>query len=160
MSFKSQIIKMTGWSSQEYTRKYDVFKHRVRNFNRITGQDLKPAEQFFYKLRAESKGLPSNSIQDVISRMSATTKGSGKDLLKYVSKKDVSFAGEHIKNRFSALSVKANSIETQNQMNKVINDYDNNKISVEQLNDELTKIANEYKLKQKNGLYAGSGKNE
>lgn len=154
--YKQQILKMTGWSSEEYTKKYDVFKHRVRNFNIVSGQQLSPAEQFYYKLRADRRarannevvGTNYNFIQSTLNKMSAQTKSKARTLESPTIEK---LAASHILTRFSGLSSDKNPNEKYRSKFKALEEALNNgTLSLAEYNKQATKLANQYNKEKRN----------
>ncbi len=154
--YKQQIMKMTGWTSDEYTKKYDVFKHRVRNFNIVSGQQLSPAEQFYYKLRADRRarannevvGTNYNFIQSTLNKMSAQTKSKAKTLESASIEK---LAASHILTRFSGLSSDRNPNEKYRSKFAALEEaLKSGKLSLAEYNKQATKLANQYNKEKRN----------
>jgi hypothetical protein len=47
-SYKSEILKLTGWSESEYKREYNRYRARVQNYNRAAGANASPQKMFYY----------------------------------------------------------------------------------------------------------------
>lgn len=47
-SYKSEILKLTGWSESEYKREYNRYRARVQNYNRASGANASPQKMFYY----------------------------------------------------------------------------------------------------------------
>ena len=154
--YKQQILKLTGWTSQEYTKKYDIFKHKVRNFNIISGQNLSPAEQFYYKLRADKKarannevvGTNYNFIQTTLNKMSSQTKSVAKTL---ENAKIEKLAAEHILTRFAELSSDKNPNEKyRTKFAELKEAYESGQLSLAEYNKQTTALANQYNKEKRN----------
>ncbi len=154
--YKQQILKLTGWTSEQYTKRYDVFKHKVRNFNIVSGQSLSPAEQFYYKLKADKRarannevvGTNYNFIQTTLNKMSAQTKSKAKTL---ESPSIERLAASHILNRFSGLSSDKNPNEKyRSKFEALEEDYKSGKLSLADYNKQATKLANKYNKEKRN----------
>jgi len=154
--YKQQVLKLTGWTSQEYTKKYDVFKHKVRNFNIVSGQKLSPAEQFYYKLKADKRarannevvGTNYNFIQTTLNKMSAQTKSKAKTL---ENSKIEQIAASHILTRFSGLSSDINPNEKyRSKFAALEEDYKSGKLSLADYNKQASALANTYAKEKRN----------
>lgn len=61
LSYKQKTIALMGWTAEEYDKKYDVYRLRVRNFEKETGAQkgsINAAANFHYTLKAEKAGKP------------------------------------------------------------------------------------------------------
>ncbi len=77
ISFKQAVMNETGMSAEQYTKEYDVYKHKVRNWNRATGNfgtehALSPSETFYYYKKAQVKGYQ-NDLGEAIANVSSAT---------------------------------------------------------------------------------------
>lgn len=69
-SYKSKVMKLRGWNESEYQAQYDVFKHRVRRYNKVYGTEYSASKLFYEGARY---GGRSRAFQDILSTSSATT---------------------------------------------------------------------------------------
>lgn len=61
ISYKQKTIKLMGWTAEEYDKKYDVYRLRVRNFEKETGTQkgsINAAANFHYTIKAQKAGKP------------------------------------------------------------------------------------------------------
>ncbi len=66
--YKKLTQKITGWSDKEYKRVYDVFRHRVKRFNLVSGTSYSPAQL----LHAQQKYPKNKRVEDILKISSAT----------------------------------------------------------------------------------------
>ena len=79
MSYSKAIKEITGWTQKEFETQKRLMRYRVGKFNLITGSNLSPIEQLFYRVKYEdrkqyyiSQGkepAPLNIIQQTIQDM-------------------------------------------------------------------------------------------
>ena len=60
INYKQSIQKLTGWSTEYYNKQYDIYRLRVRTFERETGKSEKinVAASFYYTIKAQKSGKP------------------------------------------------------------------------------------------------------
>ena len=58
-SYAQLTRELTGLSKAEYKKQYTEFSKRVRNYNRITGENYSAAQQFYYSKRYAGEESPS-----------------------------------------------------------------------------------------------------
>ena len=149
--FKQEVLKMTGWTKEEYTKKYDIFKHKVRNYNLVTGQKLSPAEQFYYKLRADRKarrdnmitGTNYNYIQTAINQMPSITKSAVRTRQNEAIR---SIARSQIEQRFSGLTNpdKMPNVKWRERFLKIEDAYRRGNLTLEEYNKSMSALATRY----------------
>lgn len=58
-NYKQEILRLTGWTPERYDKEYDIYRLRVRQFERETGnKKIKVVASFYYTLRDKSRGKP------------------------------------------------------------------------------------------------------
>ena len=105
MSYSAAIREITGLSGKEFDTLKRVYRQRVTKFNKLTGSNLKPIEELFYKVRFEDKRnfyqsmgkeiKDYNSLQSAIMNISSSKK---------ISLKDIETARNDVMQRFKGLS--------------------------------------------------------
>ena len=156
ISYKQAIMRETGMSSQQYTREYDVFKHRVRNWNIATGnigteKALSPAETFYYFKMAQQRGY-SNSLTDAIINVSSTTKRTApQSTYDIIANRDrVVFDNFMYKNVAGEIVERSN--EYAQQARNAFEQYDAGEINAQQLHQLMMKLADGLKKAQEDGM--------
>ena len=58
INYKQSIQKLTGWSTEYYNKQYDIYRLKVRTFERETGKSEKinVAASFYYTIKAQKSG--------------------------------------------------------------------------------------------------------
>ena len=58
INYKQEIQRLTGWSTEEYNKKYDIYRLRVRAFERETGktEKINAAASFYYTIKGQKAG--------------------------------------------------------------------------------------------------------
>ena len=52
-SIKQRVLKLTGWTSEQYNKEYDILRNKVRQFEKITGRKHRNvANELFLRERA------------------------------------------------------------------------------------------------------------
>lgn len=156
ISYKQAVMRETGMTSQQYTREYDVFKHRVRNWNIATGnigtdKALSPAETFYYYKQAQQRGY-SNSLTDaIINVASTTTKKAPQSTFEIVANRD-----RIVFDNFMYKNVGGEIVERSNQYAqeaiKAFDAYDNGEIDAKQLHQKMLRLADGLKKSQEDGM--------
>ena len=72
-TMKAEIKKLYGWTDKEYTKAYDVYKHKVRAYNKLSGAQLSATEEFYYSRKALKKGGQLFGRLETIERLSSAT---------------------------------------------------------------------------------------
>lgn len=168
-SYRKEIIKLTGMTKEQYTKEYDVFKIRVRNYNRLTGANLSASEQFYYykkQIQTQlNKGLTEEQAkQTLYPRLRDLTSTSAKSVSakKYATMteqeqeklvKNTAIVN-HLLQRYSGILNSSPTLETlggkkipniwREQMRQAFNDYRDGKMTLQELYTETTKIANDF----------------
>ena len=78
-NYKKLVQQLTGYSDKEYRAAYLKFAQRVRNFNRATGSDVKPAREFYYNFKYSS--APSKTLLAIRSTPATRPRAAGITLL-------------------------------------------------------------------------------
>lgn len=104
---KSYIMKHYGLTDDEYRKKYDVMRKRVKNYNLTMGTEYSAIERFRFSLEKVHYGL----TKEILSQSTYRTKA-----LKQASKQTKSSDPEHVA---SAITIIA-----QARLNKVLRDYE------------------------------------
>ena len=143
MSYSKAIQEITGWSKKEFETQKRLMRYRVERFNLMTGSNLSPIEQLFYRVRFEDKqayyiaqgkeALELNPLQHAIARMKT-----GKLSLKQGSKAFIqaeSVAKEFILDRFSGLG------QSFTEAREILDLLKNDEITPRQAKAELEEIA-------------------
>lgn len=68
-NYKQLTLKATGMTEAEYKREYTTYSARVRNYNRVAGTNISPAQQFYYSKRYADNLSP---LQMAIAQTPAT----------------------------------------------------------------------------------------
>lgn len=79
MSYSKAIKEITGWTQKEFETQKRLMRYRVGKFNLITGSNLSPIEQLYYRVKYEDRKqyyitqgkepAPLNIIQQTIQDM-------------------------------------------------------------------------------------------
>jgi hypothetical protein len=79
MSYSKAIREITGWTQKQFETQKRLMRYRVAKFNLITGSNLSPIEQLYYRVKYEDKKsyyisqgkepAPLNIIQQAIQDM-------------------------------------------------------------------------------------------
>lgn len=58
INYKQSIQKLTGWSTAQYNKQYDIYRLKVRTFERETGktEKINAAASFYYTIRSQKAG--------------------------------------------------------------------------------------------------------
>lgn len=147
----------TGMSADEYTKQYDVFKHRVRNWNRATGnigtdKQLSPAETFYYYKLSQATGR-TYGLAEAISKVSAST---GKEIpanaFDIVANRDrVAFDKFMYKQDASGNIVERDNMYSRQAIH-FFELYDKGEINATELHKVITALARNLKEAQEDGM--------
>lgn len=168
-SYKKEIINITGMTKEQYTKEYDVFKIRVRNYNRLTGAKLSASEQFYYykkQIQTQlNRGMTMEQAKQTlyprlrdITRVSAQSVSEKKfeTLTETQQERLVKNADivEHLKVRYRGILEGSDTLETlggsriqntyKRQMQQLFNDYELGEITLQELYTETKNVANAY----------------
>ena len=107
-SYSKAIREITGWSPKKFETEKRLMRYRVAKFNAITGSNLSPIEQLYYRERYNdrkayyiSKGkepAPLNIIQKTIAEMKTGALKAGKQSYKEAYETGVKFINERFEN--------------------------------------------------------------
>lgn len=58
INYKQSIQKLTGWTTEQYNKQYDIYRLKVRTFERETGKTdkINVAASFYYTIRDQKTG--------------------------------------------------------------------------------------------------------
>ena len=58
INYKQSIQKLTGWTTEQYNKQYDIYRLKVRTFERETGKadKINVAASFYYTIRDQKAG--------------------------------------------------------------------------------------------------------
>lgn len=58
INYKQSIQKLTGWTTEQYNKQYDIYRLKVRTFERETGKSdkINAAASFYYTIRDQKAG--------------------------------------------------------------------------------------------------------
>ena len=58
INYKQSIQKLTGWTTEQYNKQYDIYRLKVRTFERETGktEKINVAASFYYTIRDQKTG--------------------------------------------------------------------------------------------------------
>lgn len=68
-NYKQLTLKLTGMTEAEYKREYTTYSARVRNYNRVAGTSVSPAQMFYYSKQYADRLSP---LQTAIAQTPAT----------------------------------------------------------------------------------------
>ena len=145
-SYSKAVQQEFGLTKEEYTKQYDVFKHRVRNYVRATGDTkLSAAREFFFSLAYKRKlernleliqtgrkplDIKKPHILMVLERQSSRTGGE-------LTERDKLIASEQIQYRFAAMA------EKNGRAKEVMEKLKENKIAPKEAKDLFDKISDD-----------------
>lgn len=111
-TYKQAIQKLTGWTTEQYNKQYDIFRNKVRNAERQLGRSKSNvAQQFFYTLKTQKTGGTLSKFRQFI--QASTSQSSGKTT---ISPKAATRINEYIFNKFGGL------LETSEKAKQILND--------------------------------------
>lgn len=87
---KKAIMRLTGWSEQQYKREYSKFAGKVRNLNRLAGAKYSTTNELYYSILE-----PENATVRAIKEMSSARKGTTASMRKV--------AYDYVEERFRGL---------------------------------------------------------
>ena len=167
VSFSKAIKEITQWDAKKFETEKRLMRQRVSNFNALTGSNLSPIEELYFKVRFEaqrdyyaSKGkqvLPFNELQTAIRDMSTSKikdvafeellTGGIENVKSKTFEKQYQIAKNYILSRYDGLG--RNFPEAQ----EILNQLENDEITTIEANDKLQKYAEEMRnLKDENPL--------
>ena len=75
-TYKQAIQKLTGWTTEQYNKQYDIFRNKVRNAERQLGRSKSNvAQQFFYTLKTQKTGGTLSKFRQFIQTASSQSTG-------------------------------------------------------------------------------------
>lgn len=111
-TYKQAIQKLTGWTTEQYNKQYDIFRNKVRNAERQLGRSKSNvAQQFFYTLKTQKTGGTLSKFRQFI--QASTSQSTGKTT---ISPKAATRINEYIFNKFGGL------LETSEKAKQILND--------------------------------------
>lgn len=98
-TYKQAIQNLTGWTTEQYNKQYDIFRNKVRNAERQLGRSKSNvAQQFFYTLKTQKTGGTLSKFRQFI--QASTSQSTGKTA---ISPKAATRINEYIFNKFGGL---------------------------------------------------------
>lgn len=111
-TYKQAIQNLTGWTTEQYNKQYDIFRNKVRNAERQLGRSKSNvAQQFFYTLKTQKTGGTLSKFRQFI--QASTSQSTGKTA---ISPKSATRINEYIFNKFGGL------LETSDKAKQILND--------------------------------------
>ena len=157
VSYKKAVMLETGITAEEYTKQYDIYKHKVRNWNRATGnigtdKALSPAETFYYYKKAQQRGYENNLAEAIANVSSATSKKIPANAFDIVATRDrVVFDKFMYKNDGNDNVIERTNIYAQ-QARELFASYDKGEITATELHQKITDLADNLKEAQEDGM--------
>lgn len=183
-SYAKRTREITGLSKEQYTKEYDVFKIRVRNYNRATGSNLSASEQFYYYKKQMHYQLTHGATEQqakatLFDRLADISKTTAQAISKRkfdanaenIQRKIAQSTDiiEHLKTRYRGIldgdtkltTISGKIIENKwrRQMRTLFTKYENGKISLDELYTKTRDIANNFNdehYKETNDALIGS----
>lgn len=111
-TYKQAIQKLTGWTTEQYNKQYDIFRNKMRNAERQLGRSKSNvAQQFFYTLKAQKTGSTLSKFRQFI--QASTSQSTGRTT---ISPKAATRINEYIFNKFGGL------LGTSEKAKQILND--------------------------------------
>lgn len=111
-TYKQAIQKLTGWTTEQYNKQYDIFRNKVRNAERQLGRSKSNvAQQFFYTLKTQKTGGTLSKFRQFI--QASTSQSTGKTT---ILTKAATRINEYIFNKFGGL------LETSEKAKQILSD--------------------------------------
>lgn len=111
-TYKQAIQNLTGWTTEQYNKQYDIFRNKVRNAERQLGRSKSNvAQQFFYTLKTQKTGGTLSKFRQFI--QASTSQSTGKTT---ISPKAATRINEYIVGKFGGL------IETSDKAKQILSD--------------------------------------
>lgn len=111
-TYKQAIQNLTGWTTDQYNKQYDIFRNKVRNAEKQLGRSKSNvAQQFFYTLKTQKTGGTLSKFRQFI--QASTSQSTGKTT---ISPKATSRINEYIVGKFGGL------LETSEKARQILND--------------------------------------
>ena len=167
MSLSKAIKEITGWNTKKFETEKRLMRQRVSNFNMLTGANLSPIEELYFKAKFQaqreyyaSKGKqvkPFNELQTAIRDMSTSkisnasidqfTTGGIEAVKSKAFKRQYEIAKDYILSRYEGLG--RNFVEAQ----RILDDLEADRITTMEANKQLQDFAEEMRnLKDENPL--------
>lgn len=154
---KIQIQEITGWSTSEYQKKYDIIRNRLRNYQKVTGTHKEErVNEFIYKMeRAKKKYgkdyIPSDYVSSVLG-FSATSTGrvsinEAAAEVRGVSEGRIRKLSKNEFRRFEGL------IAVSHTAQQIIADYESKKISILEAEKLLKSYGDTLNAQRKNKIH-------
>ena len=111
-TYKQAIQNLTGWTTEQYNKQYDIFRNKVRNAEKQLGRSKSNvAQQFYYTLKTQKTGGTLSKFRQFI--QASTSQSTGKTT---ISPKATARINEYIVGKFSGL------LETSDKAKQILND--------------------------------------
>ena len=111
-TYEQAIQNLTGWTTEQYNKQYDIFRNKVRNAEKQLGRSKSNvAQQFFYTLKTQKTGGTLSKFRQFI--QASTSQSTGKTT---ISPKAASRINEYIVGKFGGL------LETSDKAKQILND--------------------------------------
>lgn len=78
-TYKKQYMKEFGVTAEEYDKLYDVFALRARRYEKIIGEKLNKAKEFYWITKNENQGIKLSYRRESMKRFSASSKSVSQD---------------------------------------------------------------------------------
>ena len=88
-TYKKRYMKEFGVTSKEYDKLYDVFALRSRRYEKIIGEKVNKAREFYWIAHQKAKGVPLSQRRQSMERYAASSKKINEDFSEIENKKYV-----------------------------------------------------------------------
>lgn len=159
MTYKQKTQKITGWSDREYNLKYDVFRNRVKNFNRATGSNYSASQYLYYSQKYPDTDNTPNILKEIKSFSASNTTSQ-------LSLRQQEIALQSVTRQFGEHYIPGTDFKLEGLINKsdtakgIYDDYvtliNNGEATAADLNRALAAYADDLHERQKNDPYIGS----
>lgn len=111
-TYKQAIQNLTGWTTEQYNKQYDIFRNKVRNAEKQLGRSKSNvAQQFYYTLKTQKTGGTLSKFRQFI--QASTSQSTGKTTISPKASKRIN---DYIVVKFGGL------IETSDKAKQILND--------------------------------------
>jgi hypothetical protein len=144
-SFSRAIRDITGWDVKKFETEKRLMRYRVSNLNKLTGANLSPIEELYYRVKREareayykSKGqeiFAPSPIQKALAEIKTTKVNVAK-----VSARQDAIAKKYVQEKFEGFG------RTYKQAGAILERLKNGEISAKEANKMLADYANKMKV--------------
>ena len=111
-TYKQAIQNLTGWTTEQYNKQYDIFRNKVRNAEKQLGRSKSNvAQQFYYTLKTQKTGGTLSKFRQFI--QASTSQSTGKTTISPKASKRIN---DYIVGKFGGL------LETSDKAKQILND--------------------------------------